>query len=491
MRLTLLSRASALAQRQARTVASALIQACPEIEINLVTKVAAGDRDTVTPLSRFMDKGAFTSDLSDAVAAGGADLVVHSWKDLPVEARPDTIIGATLERADPRDVLLVRREAIARKPTTFRVLTSSPRRTWMLERSLPPLLPWPVSAVTTHDVRGNITTRLRKLVEGDCDGLVVAKAALDRLLAPDAADAASPAAVRPFLARCQWMVLPLRQFPTAPAQGALAVEVAAQNGRVRDRLERITHGATWLDVQRERALLEARGGGCHDAFGATALTRPFGTLISTRGRVGDDDRSTWTLESASPRPPRARLTQLWPPPGADRPALRRPIPVNQPGIDGFWVSRAEALPPHWAVTPHTIIWAAGESTWRRLVARGTWVNGCTDGLGDEEAPAVDLLAGRPVAWVRLTHSGGTGNPGALATYEVVRDLPDDLSAYSHFFWTSGSEFRRALDRWPALADRWHGSGPGSTARAVAEALGSASRHGIWLDYDHWLSEVCE
>jgi hypothetical protein len=163
--------------------------------------------------------------------------------------------------------------------------------------------------------------------------------------------------------------------------------------------------------------------------------------------------------------------------------------VNQPGIDGFWVSRAEALPPHWAVTPHTIIWAAGESTWRRLVARGTWVNGCTDGLGDEEAPAVDLLAGRPVAWVRLTHSGGTGNPGALATYEVVRDLPDDLSTYSHFFWTSGSEFRRALDRWPGLADRWHGSGPGSTARAIAEALGSASRHGIWLDYEHWLSEV--
>lgn len=470
-------------------VARALADVVPELDLHLVTKVAAGDRDTATPLSRFMEKGAFTSDLSDAVAAGTADLVVHSWKDLPIEARPDTVIGATLERADPRDVLLVRRDAIDRKPSPLRILTSSPRRVWMLERALPPLLPWPVRAITTHDVRGNITTRLKKLTEGDCDALVVAKAALDRLLSPDDDDPASASTIRALLAKCRWMVLPLRQFPTAPAQGALAVEVATGNHALRDHLRRINHTATWVDVIRERTLLEARGGGCHDAFGATALTRSFGTVLSTRGRVGDDDVSSWTLTGTLVRPPRVPMTRIWPGPDVIRPAIRRPLPVAQPGLDAYWVSRAEALPAHWLLTPHTVVWVAGESTWRRLAARGTWVNGCTDGLGDDEAPAVDALAGRRVSWVRLTHAGGAGAAGTLATYEVSRDLPDTLPAHSHFFWTSGSEFRRALDRWPELAEGWHGSGPGSTARTIAAALGGSGRCGIWLDYDHWLSEV--
>lgn len=489
MRVVLLSRASALAQRQARLVAHALSAAVPDLDLQLVTKVAAGDRDTATPLSRFMDKGAFTSDLSDAVASGTADLVVHSWKDLPIEARPDTVIGATLERADPRDVLLVRRDAVDQRPPTLRVLTSSPRRVWMLERSLAPLLPWPVRGITTLDVRGNITTRLKKLRDGDGDALVVAKAALDRLLSPDEQDGASAPAVRSLLTGCRWMVLPLRQFPTAPAQGALAIEVATRNRVLREHLRLINHPATWVDVIRERTLLEARGGGCHDAFGATALTRPFGTVLSTRGRVGDDDASSWTLDVTRIQPPRTPLHRLWPGPGVLRPAIRRAIPVAQPGLDAYWVSRAEALPAHWLLTPHTVIWVAGESTWRRLASRGTWVNGCTDGLGDTETPAVDLLAGRPLSWVRLTHAGGAGAAGTLATYEVSRELPDTLPAHSHFFWTSGSEFRRALERWPALADGWHGSGPGSTARTMTAALGGSRRCGIWLDYDHWLSEV--
>lgn len=489
MRVRLLSRASALATRQARLVATALRQAAPDLTIELVTRVAAGDRDTATPLSRFMDKGAFTSDLTDAVVSGTADLVVHSWKDLPIESRPDTLIGATLERADPRDVLLVRRASVARQPAVVRILTSSPRRVWMLERSLAPLLPWTVSGIATVEVRGNIVTRLRKLTGGDCDALVVAKAALDRLLAPDTDDRESAQDLRALLAQCQWMVLPLRLFPAAPAQGALAVEVATRNHALRDRLGLIHHTPTWLDVLRERALLQERGGGCHDAFGATALTRPYGTVLSTRGRVGDDDRSTWTLLGAASRPPRAPESRLWPRPGVPRPAERHPLVVAQPGVDAFFVSRADALPAHWALTPHTIVWAAGDVTWRRLAARGTWVNGCTDGLGDDEPPSVDLLAGRAVRWVRLTHAAAASAPDALATYAVVRDLPEELPAYSHFFWTSGTEFQRALDRWPGLADAWHGSGPGSTARTIAATLGPGGRCGIWLDYDHWLSEV--
>ncbi len=76
----MLSRASALAQRQALLVARAMTTRFPDTEVSRVTRASAGDRDTLTQLSRFADKGAFTSDLSNAVARGDADLVVHSGR---------------------------------------------------------------------------------------------------------------------------------------------------------------------------------------------------------------------------------------------------------------------------------------------------------------------------------------------------------------------------------------------------------------------------
>src|SRR5262249_30249965 len=112
VRLKILSRASDLARLQAMAGGRALTDRFADLEITYLTRVAAGDRDTTSPLSALPDKGAFTSDLSDALASGEADLVVHSWKDLPLEGRPGTMLAATLERADPRDVLLVRRDAL-------------------------------------------------------------------------------------------------------------------------------------------------------------------------------------------------------------------------------------------------------------------------------------------------------------------------------------------------------------------------------------------
>ncbi len=489
MRVSILSRASALAQRQARQVAAALAEAHPDLDITLQARSAAGDRDTVTPLARFADKGAFTSDLSRQLLTGEADLVVHSWKDLPIESGIDTVVGATLRRADPRDVLLVRPEVLRRSPAILSVLTSSPRRAWTLTRSLPPLLPWTVDAVVTRDVRGNITTRLRKLVHGDADALVVAKAALDRLLAPDALDPDSTVEIRTLLKQTRWMVLPLREFPTAPAQGALAIEVARANHALRDRLTAVQDADTWIEVVRERALLAERGGGCHDAFGATARIRSYGTVLSTRGSEGDRDVQTWKLDRDRPAVPRAPADRLWPPPHQPWSASRLTLRPPQPQADGYWVSRADAWPADWVAGPETLVWVAGARTWRRLAGRGVWVNGSAEGLGDEERAEVDLLAGRPVRWLRLTHTDAAPSAETLATYLVRRRLPQNLESCTHFFWTSGVEFTRALQTKAWLADRWHGSGPGATARAIKAVLGESDRAGVWLDYDHWLSEV--
>jgi len=484
-------------------VARALTDRWPDLDVVLLTRVAAGDRDTATPLAALTEKGAFTADLSEALASGEADAVVHSWKDLPLEERPGTTIAATLERADARDVLLVRRDAAALRPRTLHVLSSSPRRAWLLAQELPVLLPWPVDQVEFLPVRGNIATRISKLIAprlqpeqagaGDRTphALVVAKAALDRLLGfgPPFDEAART--LRALIAHCAWMVLPVREVPGAPAQGALAVEAVRGHDAI-GRLRAISHQPTWDAVMREREVLASYGGGCHEALGATVLPREYGRVISVRGRssAGRIDCG-WSLETTHEAQPVGAVEQIWPRPDERHRASRRALNVPAPSdARDVWVARAEALPDNWSVGADRLVWTAGSTTWRRLATRGVWVNGCSDGLGDLEPAGIDVLAGRPVKWLRLTHeTAAAGDPDALATYAVEEPLPEDLATRQHLFWTSGTQFRQALERWPELRGRAHASGPGRTWRTLTQTLGPAGRVSVWLDYEHWRRAV--
>lgn len=487
MRLKILSRASDLARLQAALVADAIRRAWPDADVTLMTRQSAGDLDVVTPLASFADKGAFTADLSEALEAGLADMVVHSWKDLPLESSRATAIAATLERADPCDLLLIRADVAEARPATLRVLSSSPRRAWLLDRALRPLLPWPIRALEFVPVRGNVPTRLKRLLEGHGDALVVAKAALDRLLGGGPEFAGAGAAVRSALGRCRWMVLPLSGVPGAPAQGALAVEVAASNQALIERLKTISHRPTWEAVQKERAFLASHGGGCHEAIAATVLSRPYGAVMSAKARIAGENADIWTIERMAPTA-RTALANLYPQPDERGRAERVALPVDQPRRDAaLFVSRAEALPAAWSIPADQLVWASGTMTWRKLAERGIWVHGCADGLGDGETPNIDRLAGCAVSWTRLTHAEAA-RPGDLATYRVTTRLPDDLEARTHFYWMSGTEFLRACERWPAIRGRSHASGPGRTADVVRQVVGPLA--GVWLTYEQWLKDTC-
>lgn len=485
----ILSRASALAVTQAEQVARALETRWPDVSTVFLTRASAGDRDRVVALSSAGDKGLFTADLSDALASGEADIVVHSWKDLPIAPRGDTVIAGTLPRADTRDVLLVRKEAVRAKPSTLVVLTSSPRRVWQLKSSLRALLPWPVEEIETKDVRGNIPTRLDKVIRGEGDALVVAKAALDRLLGADAAgDAQSE--VRRALDGCRWMVLPVREFPAAPAQGGLAIEVAAANPDVIARVHAISHEPTERACRAERKTLESYGGGCHEAIGATVLIREFGTVTSVRGRRPDGGvLEQWSLDRIQAAPPKTTLASVWPRPeergGSTRAGRTGEFTWRSRGL---WVTRAEALPDASTVDADQLVWVAGTRTWHKLASRSVWVHGSAEGLGEDSSPSVDMLAGEAVTWERLTHSR-SGDPNATSTYEVQYTLPDDLPSRTHFFWTSGSAFLEAISLFPAIRKGWHASGPGRTSLTIREELGPTDRASIWLDYDSWLETI--
>ena len=140
-------------------------------------------------------------------------------------------------------------------------------------------------------MRGNVPTRLRKLVEGQGDALVVAKAALDRLLGEDGAEPDPADNFRSLVDACAWMVLPIREFPTAPAQGALAIEVARDRPDVATLVSAVTHQPTAEAVGEERAIPARYGGGCHAALGITVLSRDYGRIRSTAERCPTGARS--------------------------------------------------------------------------------------------------------------------------------------------------------------------------------------------------------
>ena len=483
MRVRLLSRASTLARLQTALVERALRAAHPSLAIECITRTSAGDQDQTSPLWKLPTKGAFTADLSEALSAGDADVVVHSYKDLPIDMPGGSVIAGALPRADARDLLLMRESAVDAQPAELRVLSSSPRRAWLLGETVPALLPWRVQKIDAVPVRGNIETRVRKLIQGDAHGLVIAKAALDRLLS--AADfAGETSTLRAHLRDCRWMVMPMREFPWAPAQGAIAMEIAAAGEDVRTVIDAIVCRDTTAAVEEERSILAAHGGGCHQALGAAVISRPFGRVLSVRDKTSGESR--WELRVTRPEFPRVAPDRIWP--DGKVPGERLAIPASRPSTDGWWVARAEALPGDWQPSAGTLVWAAGAQTWRRLAERGVWVAGCADGLGDER-PDVDVLAGRHVSWTRLTHAG-VRDEDAIATYAVNVPMPDDLPARSHFFWTSGELFRTALKRWPSLRGAWHASGPGRTRDTILSELGDTSRYGVWLDRASWEKDVC-
>src|SRR5437773_1954813 len=352
MRVTIASRRSDLARIQAYQVGEALRAVHPQIEISYSFHESLGDKNLNDPLWQMPEKGVFTQDFRAGLLRGDFDLVVHSWKDLAIEDDPETDVAATLPRADARDLLLVRadRWAEVERVGVMTILTSSPRRAHNLDSFLREALPAKINELNFMNVRGNVPTRVRKLFQSDVDGLIVAKAALDRLLAAPAVGeddfAATKKELRDALAQCRWMVTPLRENPSAPAQGALAVEISRARDDMRTLVAPINCADTFSAVQRERSILRSYGGGCHQKIGASVLRRPFGEVTFLRGLTDSGEvLDRCSLDPAVARPAKVGTEELWPPERAADLFIRERIPVSAPDEStALWIAKAEALP---------------------------------------------------------------------------------------------------------------------------------------------------
>lgn len=265
-RIVIVSRESALAMWQARHVQSQLAALYPGAGIEISGVTTEGDRRLDITLSKIGGKGLFVKELEEALAAGRADIAVHSVKDVPMWLPPGFILAAIGERADPRDAFVSSRYSdLASLPAGARVGTSSLRRECQLRARYPRL--------KVEPLRGNVATRLRKLDDGQYDAVILAAAGLKRLGLED---------------RITRLLTPSESLP-APGQGALGIECLEARADLVGQLAPLDHAATAQCVAAERAFSRALSGSCNVPLGAYAETEAG--QIRLRGFVGAPDGS--------------------------------------------------------------------------------------------------------------------------------------------------------------------------------------------------------
>ena len=291
MNLRIGTRGSALARAQANDVARRLEAAGHTTEIVIITTL--GDQATDRAFTDVGAFGIFVREIEAALITGRVDVAVHSYKDLPSQSPAELVIAAVPERLDAADVLLVRDDVSdpGRGPLPLRrgarVGTSAARRkAWL--RALRPDL-------AVELLRGNVPTRVRALVEGRFDAIVLAAAGLARLERAPGNDRL----VLPQGIVC--VRLDPALFVPAPAQGAIALQVRRGAIAVHAAVAGVDDPTTSRALLAERAALRLAEGGCTLPFGAWCRKNPDGTL-TLLAALGRDDGTVVRAQSTNGEP---------------------------------------------------------------------------------------------------------------------------------------------------------------------------------------------
>jgi len=242
------SRGSRLALAQTEIALAALRREELPAHFEVVTISTKGDVDK-RPLFTMDEKGIFEKEVNEAVRTGVVDFAVHSLKDIPSDLSEELTVACIPKRASPNDVLVndSRRKLKELSPGTI-VGTSSLRRAVQLVRSRPDL--------NIKPIRGNVETRVKKVISGEYGAVVLAEAGLTRIGMKDViAERFS-----------------VRDFVPAPGQGAIALVCRKDDRALADMLRRIEDPRSRDEVLAERALISRVEAGCRFPLGAVAIT---------------------------------------------------------------------------------------------------------------------------------------------------------------------------------------------------------------------------
>jgi hydroxymethylbilane synthase len=248
------TRGSALALAQTEWVKRSLEERYPDLRVETVTIKTSGDRFLAAPIQA-IGKGIFVKEIEEALLGNEIDLAVHSMKDLPTETTAGLTIAAIPEREDARDAWVGRSHGLLKDlPAGARIGTGSLRRKAQLLHYR--------RDISVVPIRGNVDTRLKKMDQGEVDGLVMAVAGLNRLgLGERVSEYLAPEICL-----------------AAPAQGALALQ-SRDGDHAIGLAAFLRHAPTMLEVAAERSFLKRLGGGCQLPVGARAWADGVGLRL--------------------------------------------------------------------------------------------------------------------------------------------------------------------------------------------------------------------
>ncbi len=424
----------------------------PSITFETVILETAGDKNQTTPLHLVDGKDFFTKEIQDAITNGIADFALHSMKDVSSEEYFKGTAYAVIDRDCLNDTVIFNNNILEKIKRGQEIIigTSSPRRNYaalnFLTKALPSLGAPP--NLKSVPIRGNVDTRLKKLDRGEYDGIVLAVAGINRLLAYEP----STDTIQKLLHNKLKMVLPLFECPPAAGQGAIVAEAASENIRAVQILKKIENKQLTLAIKSERKSAYKYGYGCSQQFGtfhldltSTCFTYSSG-LDNQQKPILDFDFSV-SLQSKD----KVLFT------GTDYMGKFFEYSYKQEDVE---LSDFIFVANHKAVHSQSLIgslqsrkvWAAGSRTWKELAKKGIWVEGCADGLGLDFAQEIlfsnYINAKKTEITILTSQSGGErwADEGWKTTYtyqataNITHEIIHRVSKADIILWTSYEQY---------------------------------------------------
>jgi hydroxymethylbilane synthase len=493
MILKLGTRRSLLAWAQSSWVARQVEKHNPGITVELVGIDTQGDKILDKPLSKIEGKEFFTAELDHALIEGRVDFTVHSMKDLSLDRPPQIKLAAIPARELQHDVIIYHETVIdrLREGKEIRIGTSSPRRLTILpaflEKALPQFQTGKKPNLKFVEIRGNVNTRISRVHEAEgterkLDGVILAYAGLERL----SHDEKAALELWKLLEHAKIMVIPIQECPTAPAQGALAIESRKDHSIALAALAKLHHQATQDAVHEERLILQEWGGGCHQKLGANFVSNKYGGKLFIKGEKPSGE---WVVETRNLGKVPFSISEFTKVEAGDLfNFLKRDLTSSEKSTlssaEVCFVAHSRVLEFLGHEESKSLqdkrVWVSGMKSWHKLAAQGVWVEGSVEYKGFDyfqnfKNKSLLRMKGKTAF---LTHAESMiedPNTNTLACYtHQFKEIPKKILDSTHLYWSSGLPFSTVWsmlgtpEKQAEFSKKTHASGAGKTAVVLRE-----------------------
>ena len=296
------------------------------------------------------------------------------------------------------------------------------------------------------------------------------------------------------------MVLPLSLFPSAPAQGAIGIEVANKNHSLIDLIHSINEKETYDNVAKERKIMSRYGGGCSQKIGVSIWGKNNLKIksvngLTENGEILEDFTTISSSLSDSYSIKKTMKSMAFPVNKSEKNIFSRKYINKNTRLSKIrdsiiYISRKTVLKNKPDFSHSCILITSGIKTWRESVRKGYWINGTTDSMGQSELDYLGLITKNKDVIKLSFKENSSDKTDIIDLYELLNPkFPKDFEEREEYFWMSSFAFSVALERYPSIVKKRHASGMGNTYNKIKELIGHDIEIKPFLSYEHWLKSL--